>query len=131
MPSSTTCAFAAEEHIGVEDDVGDALEEKGFSIVSTKALEAQGLTPHPDPIAETATLASVPPPTAPYRVALPTEVLIRECFRGHVLAIAVDLALVAELASVPLQRVPTHLTFSDLGEDASHTYASYWSFIAF
>lgn len=59
-------------------DVGDALEEKGFSVVCTEALEAMGLTPHPDPIAETATLASVKPPHESYRVALPTEVLISE-----------------------------------------------------
>jgi hypothetical protein len=65
----------AEGDVG---DVGDALEEKGFSVVCTEALEAMGLTPHPDPIAETATLASVKPPHESYRVALPTEVLISE-----------------------------------------------------
>ena len=58
--------------------MGDALEEKGFNVVCTEALEAMGLTPHPDPIAETATLASVKPPHEQYRVALPTDVLISE-----------------------------------------------------
>ena len=47
-------------------------------MVCTEALEAMGLTPHPDPIAETATLASVKPPHESYKVALPTDVLISE-----------------------------------------------------
>lgn len=75
--SQIVCCLA-DEHNAAEGDVGDALEEKGFSIVSTEALEAQGLTPHPNPIAETATLASILPPSRPYKVALPTDVLIRE-----------------------------------------------------
>ncbi len=70
----------ADEHGEVEGDVGDGLEEKGYSVVSTKELEDQGLTRHPDLISETASLASVHPPKSNHAMALPADILVSESF---------------------------------------------------
>lgn len=51
------------------------MEEQHYTGVSTAALEALGLRPHPDPVAEAASLGSVEVPERPYALKLPGHAL--------------------------------------------------------
>lgn len=53
-------------------------QDNCFSNFATDELEAAGLRPHPDKIAETTALASVPVPPVSYKMSLPVPVLACE-----------------------------------------------------
>jgi hypothetical protein len=67
-------AAAAEE----ADGLGDGVEDNCFANFATDDLEAAGLLPHPDKIAETTALASVSVPTVSYKMSLPSGILTSE-----------------------------------------------------
>jgi hypothetical protein len=54
---------------------------ENYAAVSTESLEKLGLRPHPDPVAEAASLGSVDVPERPYAVTLPGHVL--KCGRAR------------------------------------------------
>ena len=65
----------AQPRVEEDHDIGDGLEEDCFALVSTEALEKQGLRPHPDKIAEAAALSSVPLPAGTYKMCLPAQIV--------------------------------------------------------
>jgi hypothetical protein len=62
---------ACNPHPPHQPQVGDNMEAAHFTGVSTAALEALGLRPHPDPVAEAASLGSVEVPERTLALKLP------------------------------------------------------------
>lgn len=75
QPSASQPQAPPSSRYEEDHDIGDGLEENCFALVSTEALEKQGLRPHPDKIAEAAALSSVPLPNGTYKMCLPMQVI--------------------------------------------------------
>ncbi|KAG2496337.1 hypothetical protein HYH03_005567 [Edaphochlamys debaryana] len=75
MLAAAKAAQAAKEAEENEAALGDGMEDNCFSAFATDDLEAAGLRPHPDKIAETTALASVKLPSVNYKMSLPMSVL--------------------------------------------------------
>ncbi|GFR44081.1 hypothetical protein Agub_g5241, partial [Astrephomene gubernaculifera] len=61
----------------MDDGIGDGVEDNCFANFATDELEAAGLRPHPDKIAETSALASVPVPPVSYKTSFPAEIVTK------------------------------------------------------